>query len=103
MSRRCRSLLGLMLLLAGVRQGFSLETAPKSQRDSGKSFIPVKAYSKEDDDKVLKLYQGLRVADVSDGMDIVGLQDIGLMDPEIKALWRDTQSFEHRVCGIAVT
>jgi regulator of RNase E activity RraA len=43
------------------------------------------------------------VADVSDGLDVVGLQDVGLVDPEIHALWRDTETFAHRLCGIAVT
>ena len=74
-----------------------------AQGPSEKTLIPVKNYSKEEDDKILKLYEGLRVADVSDGMDIVGLQDVGLMDPEIKPLWRDTENFQHRICGIAVT
>jgi regulator of RNase E activity RraA len=36
-------------------------------------------------------------------MDAVGLQDVGLMDPRIVALWRDLESFAHRFCGIAVT
>ena len=97
------SLLGLILLLAAAQEAFSVDTVPNGKRDSDRTLITVKKYSKEDDERVLKLYEGLRVADVSDGMDTVGLQDIGLMDPEIKALWRDTQSFEHRVCGIAVT
>jgi regulator of RNase E activity RraA len=49
------------------------------------------------------MYKWLRVADVSDGMDVVGLQDIGLVDPEIHALWKDTEKFTHRTVGIAVT
>jgi hypothetical protein len=36
-------------------------------------------------------------------MDAVGLQNIGLMDPEIRPLWRDTEKFTHRFIGIAVT
>ena len=43
------------------------------------------------------------MADVSDGMHAVGLQDVGLMDPRIAPLWRDLEAFSHRVCGIAVT
>mgnify|MGYP006148710451 CR=1 FL=1 len=42
-------------------------------------------------------------ADVTDGMDFVGLQNVGLMDPEIHALWKDTEKFTHRFIGIAVT
>ena len=36
-------------------------------------------------------------------MDVVGLQNIGLVNPEIHALWKDTEHFTHRVAGIAVT
>src|SRR5262249_1363372 len=42
-------------------------------------------------------------ADVSDGMDAVGLQDVGLMDPRIAPLWRDLETFAHQVRGVAVT
>jgi regulator of RNase E activity RraA len=45
----------------------------------------------------------LRVADVSDGMDAVGLQNIGLMDADIRPLWRDTEEFTHRFIGVVVT
>jgi regulator of RNase E activity RraA len=55
------------------------------------------------DQELLKLYEGLRVADVSDGMDLVGLKDLGLMDPQIEALWKDIDEFKHMFCGIAVT
>src|SRR4030042_4120363 len=55
------------------------------------------------DEQILDLYAGLRVADVSDGMDIVGLRDAGILDQKIDALWKDTENFTHRICGIAVT
>jgi len=55
------------------------------------------------DEEILKLYTGLRVADLSDGMDMVGLRDVGLMDTRIEALWRDIDDLSHIVCGIAVT
>ncbi|MBN1413856.1 MAG: RraA family protein [Bacteroidales bacterium] len=55
------------------------------------------------DERVLELYAGLRVADVSDGMDIVGLRDAGILNQKIEALWKDTDNFTHRFCGIAVT
>jgi regulator of RNase E activity RraA len=70
---------------------------------SGTNFIPTEVHSEADDAKILKYYEGLRVADVSDGMDAVGLQNIGLMNPEIHALWRDAKEFKHRFVGIAVT
>ena len=52
---------------------------------------------------MLKLYAPLRVSDVSDGMDVIGLQDIGIADEAIQPLWRDTVNFTHRIVGIAVT
>jgi regulator of RNase E activity RraA len=55
------------------------------------------------DDQILKLYQGLRVADVSDGMDMVGLRDAGLLDQRIEPLWKDIDNMSHIICGIAVT
>lgn len=58
---------------------------------------------KMSDEDILKLYDGLRVADVSDGMDMVGLRDAGLMDQRIEALWKDTQNMKHILRGIAVT
>jgi regulator of RNase E activity RraA len=55
------------------------------------------------DEQILKLYEGLRVADVSDGMDMVGLRDAGLMDQRIEPLWKDTDNMKHIISGIAVT
>ncbi len=55
------------------------------------------------DEEILKLYQGLRVADVCDAMDMVGLRDVGVMDQRIEALWRDLEDFSHIICGVAVT
>jgi regulator of RNase E activity RraA len=54
-------------------------------------------------ESILRLYEGLRLTDVCDGMDAVGLQDVGTMDPEIRPLWRDTEGFKHRICGFAHT
>jgi len=69
----------------------------------GKNFIPTKVYSPGEDAEIIKLFKGLRVADVSDGMDKVGLTNVGLMSPEIHPLWRDTEHYAHRIIGIAVT
>lgn len=68
-----------------------------------KLFIPYKEYSQEENQRTLALFEDLRVSDVSDGMDVVGLKDVGIMHSDIKALWRDTENFSHRVVGIAVT
>lgn len=61
------------------------------------------ASGEEDDSTVLALYDGLRVADVVDGMDKVGLRGVGLVDPRVQPLWRDIESFDHQFHGIAVT
>jgi 4-hydroxy-4-methyl-2-oxoglutarate aldolase len=70
---------------------------------AGKNFIPTMIYSAKEDEQILKLFEGLRVADVSDGMDKVGLTNTGLMSPEIHALWKDTVHYTHRFIGVAVT
>jgi regulator of RNase E activity RraA len=61
------------------------------------------AQDKLTDEQILKLYEGLRVADVSDGMDMVGLRDAGLLDQSIEPLWKDTDNMTHIICGLAVT
>src|SRR5262245_41543005 len=79
------------------------ETDPASQLRAGKSFIATRAYSEAEDQKVIALFDGLRVADVTDGMDAAGLQNIGLMDPDVRPVWKDSTTFRHRFIGIAVT
>src|SRR5262245_19663096 len=70
---------------------------------AGTNFIPTRVYSPEEDSQILKSFAGLRVADVSDGMDAVGLHNSGLMDADLRPLWRDTKDYTHRFVGIAVT
>jgi len=70
---------------------------------SGRNYIETKVYSEQEDRELLKRFEGLRVADVSDGMDKVGLANVGLMSPEIHAAWKDTKEYKHRFIGIAVT
>jgi regulator of RNase E activity RraA len=82
--------------------GAALAQAPADPR-AGRGFIATPVHSAEEDQKLLALFDGLRVADVTDGMDAVGLPNVGLMDPEIRPLWKDTQQFTHRFTGIAVT
>lgn len=79
------------------------QPAERTVPDKVRLFIPYRDYSAAENQRVLDLFKYLRVADVSDGMDVVGLQNIGLVDPEIRALWKDTETFSHRVVGIAVT
>src|SRR5688500_5207023 len=70
---------------------------------SGTNFMSTEVYSEGEDANILKLFEGLRVADVSDGMGAVGLHNTGLMNLEIHPLWRDAKEFKHRFIGIAVT
>lgn len=107
--------LGGMLLLSGraapqepaLAQAKDAQAKDAEKQDAdyrgGKNFIPTKVYTQQEDQRVLRLFEGLRVADVSDGMDAVGLQNTGLVSAEIRPLWRDTKHFTHRFVGIAVT
>ncbi|HOK25210.1 MAG TPA: hypothetical protein P5320_02735 [Bacteroidales bacterium] len=69
----------------------------------GVNFIETKIYSAEEDARILELYKNLRVADVSDGLDMVGLPGSGLVDPAIHAAWTDPKDFKHVFRGIAIT
>lgn len=53
--------------------------------------------------RLIALYRGLRVTDVSDAMDILGRQDRGNMDYNIRPLWRDVETFKHCFVGFAHT
>jgi regulator of RNase E activity RraA len=106
MIRRQRSLLIFSILAAGllttgVRAG-SGQSAGEDPR-TGKSFLSVPVFSLEEDQELLRLFSGLRVSDVSDGLDKAGLPGVGLVDPSILPLWTDLKEFTHRFAGIAVT
>jgi regulator of RNase E activity RraA len=68
-----------------------------------RQLLKVQQYSPEEDSKILKLYEGLRVADVIDGLDAVNLPEVTMMDQHIRPLWRDEQKITHRIHGIALT
>ena len=96
----------LCLLLLTLSSPASAQTtkAPDTEAlRAGWNFMATPFYSEAADRDVLALFEGLRVSDVVDGMDAVGLVDTGTMDPEIHSLWRDTENFTHRFIGIAVT
>jgi 4-hydroxy-4-methyl-2-oxoglutarate aldolase len=96
------SKLALFLLICLAFPALAQE---KTQQDMarGINFIETKLFSDEENSRILKLYEGLRVADVSDGMDIVGLPETGLVDPAIHAAWIDGKDLSHQFRGIAVT
>ncbi len=70
---------------------------------AGVNLIHTKTYTVEEDAQILELFKDLRVADVSDGMDMVGLPGTGLVDPAIHPDWVDLKDFTHIFRGIAVT
>ncbi len=71
--------------------------------EKGVNYIETKVFADDDNARTLKLYEGLRVADVSDGMDMAGLPGTGLVDPAIHPDWVDNKTFSHQFRGIAVT
>jgi len=103
----CLAIGAVLLLLVASSSGPALgeQKAAPGVEDlrAGKGFIATKVYSAEEDEQTLMLFDGLRVSDVADGMDKVGLTNIGLMPPEIHAAWKDTEHYAHRFVGIAVT
>ena len=48
---------------------------------AGHNFMATEVFSEAEDKAILAAFEGLRMADVSDGMDYVGLVNTGLMDP----------------------
>ena len=93
--------INLALLLTSATADAAETSAPDYR--AGHSFMPTRIYTANDDQAVLEAFQGLRVADVTDGMDFAGLKGIGLMDPEVHALWKDPENYQHRFIGIALT
>ncbi len=106
---KCISLIALVLLLgliAGVPAAKAQRSKPKKLRTpEGVRLLKNKSFddSEKARKEILDLYRNLRVTDVLDGMDLIGLQDIGLMKKDIRPLWRDTDKFSHRVVGFAIT
>jgi 4-hydroxy-4-methyl-2-oxoglutarate aldolase len=92
-----------VVLFSAYAEFAMAQTADAEALRRGVNFIETKTHSESEDAAVLKLFQGLRVADVSDGMDRAGLPGTGLVDPSILPLWKDLEGFSHRICGIALT
>ena len=99
---------GLSLLISTALFSFAVTSYADHHEDAAQKgrpqdFIEVQTFTQEENDAILALYQGLRVADVSDGMDMVGLPDTGLVDPAIHPDWVDREDLSHIIRGIAVT
>jgi len=59
---------------------------------------------REDPLPLVRRFDGLRVSDVLDAMQFLGLQDTGKMDESIRPVWKDTtDAVAHRICGVALT
>jgi 4-hydroxy-4-methyl-2-oxoglutarate aldolase len=79
--------------------------SPELTTPEGIRILQNKTFDDSDEARreILELYRDLRVTDVCDGMDLIGLQDIGLLHNDIRPLWRDEESFTHRFVGLALT
>ncbi len=88
---------------AALAQDQSRTFTPEQLR-KGAVLYPYKGLADEDPMPLVKKFEGLRVTDVLDAMQAVGLQDRGLMDKTIRPLWRDTSDkVAHRFYGVAIT
>ncbi len=99
-------LIVVMALAIAGGSGSAAQPSAKPAGDelrTGKNFIATNLYSEQDDQEILRLFNGLRVSDVTDGLDKVGLTNIMIMSPAIHAVWKDTTHYKHRFVGIAVT
>jgi regulator of RNase E activity RraA len=98
-----KKILTSLILLTVISWALKAQSADPAEMMTGYNFIETTWYSEEDDQELLALYEGLRVADVSDGMDMVGLPDQGLVDPAIHPSWVDYDGLSHIFRGIALT
>ncbi|MEN8202579.1 MAG: RraA family protein [Bacteroidota bacterium] len=100
--RNSRIILNTILLftLMLCAQG---QTAETEALKSGVNFIGSSWYTEAEDQELLALYEDLRVADVSDGMDMAGFPGQGLVDPSIHPSWVNYESLSHIIRGIALT
>lgn len=97
-----RAFLFVSLTLAALAQ-----QAPQlsdQQLRQGANLLQYPDVGQDDPMVLVRKYEGLRVSDVIDAMQAIGLQDIGVMDHDIRPLWRDTtDKLAHRIYGVAVT
>lgn len=92
-----------VILFAGTVYASFAQIPEKATLEKGVNFIQTKTYSVEEDARILELYKNLRVADVSDGLDMVGLPGTGLVEQSIHPDWVDLKDFTHIFRGIAIT
>ena len=60
--------------------------------------------SEDERNELIELYEDLRVTDVVDALDFLGYGfELNQMSPDISPLYRDMESFSHRIVGFANT
>jgi 4-hydroxy-4-methyl-2-oxoglutarate aldolase len=93
------------LALGGLLLWSQAAQAQRTHTPQGVRLLENKTFddSQEARRQILALYRDMRVTDICDGMDLIGLQDVGLMDNDIRPLWRDEENFTHRFVGFAIT
>jgi regulator of RNase E activity RraA len=100
-------LVPLWTALACAAAALAPAQPPKLSPDQlrkGVTLYPNPGLADEDPMPLVKRFEGLRVTDVLDAMQAVGLQDRGIMDKTIRPLWRDTtDKVAHRFYGVAIT
>ncbi len=93
----------LLLLSLFAFLGMNVSAQSDAEVAKGINLIETQTYSESENAEILKLYETLRVADVSDGMDMAGLPNTGLVDPAIHPDWVNRDDLSHVIRGIAVT
>jgi regulator of RNase E activity RraA len=91
----------LFVLAAWLASGQGRQ--PAGSAPQSRQYLKAPACSAEEDSRILKLFEGIRVADTIDALDVVGLQGVTMMDRSIRPLWRDNEKFTHRIHGVALT
>jgi len=102
---RCILLFVVTILFTVFAAAAQKPNPPKLTTPEGVRLLVNKSFDDSDRARkeILEMYKDLRLTDVLDGMDLIGLQDIGLMQKDIRPLWRDTEKFSHRIVGFAIT
>lgn len=93
----------IICIIAGLPSIVLSQKKVPADFEKGINLIETKTYSDKENAEILELYKVLRVADVSDGMDMVGLPGTGLVDPAIHADWIDLENLSHQIRGVAIT
>ena len=97
------SLIASLLLVAPASAQERIPVPPDEQIARGVNLMLTPDPRPEQNESLVKKFRGLRVTDVMDAMQAVGLQDVGKMEDTIRPLWQDHKDFTHRVYGVAAT